>query len=123
MHSISTTDQDWRRAALRGVPIALFMLALYAYWFGFANRYSVFLYEHLNATPFDEVTRSRYWMAGLVASGLVLILYNGLIWLVSRFRMVTLPAWWRVWIAAAALAWRCTAARTRKPAVKQTAAT
>lgn len=93
----------WQRAALHAVPIAAVMLALYAYWFGLANRYAVFLYGHLDAEPFDAVTRSRYWMAGLVAAGLVLLLYNGLIWLAARFRPVVLPSWWRVWLITATL--------------------
>jgi len=45
------------------------VLALFYYWFVVANRYVIFLYMHLDATPFDERTRSRYWMAGLVATG------------------------------------------------------
>ncbi len=32
-------------------------------WFAVANRSVIFLYAHLGATPFDERTRSRYWMA------------------------------------------------------------
>ena len=43
------------------------------YWFAVANRYVIFLHAHLDATPFDDVTRSRYWIAGLVASGIVMV--------------------------------------------------
>jgi hypothetical protein len=45
------------------------MWAWLGYWFVIAERGRVFLYDHLGATPFDAVTSSRYWMAGLVASG------------------------------------------------------
>ncbi len=100
--------QVWRRAALHALPIAVFVLWLYGYWFGIADRYAVFLYEHLGATPFDAVTRSRYWMAGLVAAGLVLIGYNAVLWAAGRIaarrgRVLSLPGWWRVWLIAAAL--------------------
>ena len=80
--------QEWRRAALHALPIAVFVLGLYGYWFGIADRYAVFLYEHLGATPFDAVTRSRYWMAGLVAA-----VCNGPIWLqVTLFFVVSIVA-------------------------------
>jgi hypothetical protein len=32
------------------------MWGLYLYWFVFAERARIFLYGHLNATPFDTVT-------------------------------------------------------------------
>ncbi len=54
--------------------ISLLILGLFGYWFGVADRYAVFLYEHLGAAPFDAVTSSRYWMAGLVAAGVVFCL-------------------------------------------------
>lgn len=101
--------QGWSRAALHGVPIAVFVLGLYLYWFGVADRYAVFLYEHLGATPFDAVTRSRYWMAGLVAAGFVLTGTNAVMWAAGRLaarqgRVLSPPGWWRVWLIAALIA-------------------
>ena len=55
------------------LPISLFILGLFCYWFAMADRYVTFLYGHLGAIPFDDVTNSRYWMAGLVASGAVMV--------------------------------------------------
>ena len=53
------------------------MIALYLYWFGFANRHLVFLYEHdmggPDTSPFSAVTSSRYWMTGFVAGGIMLL--------------------------------------------------
>ena len=82
------------------------MLGLYYYWFAVADRSAVFLYGHLGATPFDGVTSSRYWVAGLVAAALALVPYNGAIWLVARLaaaRGVSYrpPDPWRVWAVAA----------------------
>jgi hypothetical protein len=78
------------------------VLALYYYWFAIADRYAIFLYNHLGATPFDEVTRSRYWMAGLVAAGVVLVLYTAANWLLGRInRNYSPPAWWMVWFLGA----------------------
>ncbi len=50
------------------------ILGLVAYWFAIAEPERVFLVGHLNAGALDVITRGRYWMAGLVASGLVLCL-------------------------------------------------
>lgn len=61
----------WRRALIPATALVVGIGALFVYWFGVANRYVVFLYEHLGAGPFDRVTTSRYWMAGLVAGGMV----------------------------------------------------
>lgn len=88
---------EWRSALLHAAPVSLFVLGLFYYWFGIADRYAVFLYEHLGATPFDEVTSSRYWMAGLVASGIVMIGYTVTNWLLGRIRNYHPPAWWQVW--------------------------
>lgn len=89
-----------------GLPAAGLVLALFTYWFAYANRYEVFLYEHLGATPFHAVTRSRYLMAGLVAAGAVLIAYAAVTWLLGRLAHQREPSyhpppWWRVWLAAA----------------------
>ena len=74
----------WRPALLHAAPICLFVLGLFYYWFAIADRYAVFLYDHLGATPFDAITSSRYWMAGLVASGAVMVAYTGGCWLLGR---------------------------------------
>jgi hypothetical protein len=93
---------EWRTAALHAAPISLSILALFYYWFAVGDRYAVFLYEHLGATPFDEVTSSRYWMSGLVACGIVMVVYVGVNWLLGRIsarrqRDYGPPAWQRVW--------------------------
>lgn len=74
-----TAPQDrgpWRRALPPAIVITAGVGALLVYWFGIADRYAVFLYDHLGAGPFDRVTTSRYWMAGLVAGGLVTCLHT-----------------------------------------------
>ncbi|NLF00744.1 MAG: hypothetical protein GX601_07175 [Anaerolineales bacterium] len=96
----------WQQALWHALPVSALVLALYGYWFGIADRYRVFLYEHNGATPFDSVTGSRYWMAGLVAAGVVLTLYTGVNWLAGRAaslrgRRYALPGWRRVWLLAA----------------------
>lgn len=77
-----------------------------AVWFGWANRYVVFLYEHMGAGPFHPTTVGRYWMASLVASGGSAIAYAAYCWL--RGRLATwrgarwsLPSWWRIWLLGA----------------------
>lgn len=92
----------WTPALLHAAPVGLFILGLFYYWFAVADRYAIFLYGHLGATPFDEVTSSRYWMSGLVACGAVMILYVAANWLVGRIealrrRSYRPPAWWQVW--------------------------
>lgn len=92
----------WKPALLHATPISLFTLGLFYYWFALANRHIIFLYGHLGATPFDERTRSRYWMSGLVASGAVMVLYAIANWFLGRiaglrYRIYTPPAWWQVW--------------------------
>ena len=102
----NNTDQ-WKRAVWPAVLISALILGLFLFWFGFANRYIIFLYAHLGATAFDQRTRGRYWMAGLVASGLVMALYTSFSWYAGRVaarRQVayTPPAWWRIWALCAA---------------------
>lgn len=97
---------EWKPALLHAVPISLFILGLFYYWFAVADRYVIFLYEHLGATPFDEVTSSRYWMSGLVAGGFVMVGYTAANWLLGRVANLrcldcSLPTWWRVWILCA----------------------
>jgi|YelNatPaOPRAMG01_1025707.scaffolds.fasta_scaffold72775_2 hypothetical protein len=68
------------------LAVSLLILLLFLYWFGIANRHIVFLYEHLGAGPFDPPTVSRYWMSGLVASGMVMVLYTYGNWFWGRVR-------------------------------------
>lgn len=96
----------WQRAALHAAWITAAVLALFTYWFAIADRYAVFLYEHMGAAPFDATTRSRYWMAGLVASGAVLVagvlLFGAAGWLARRnSRRYKAPDPRRVWRLAA----------------------
>lgn len=81
------------------VPITLFILALFYKWFALDDRYAIFLYGHMNATPFDEVTIGRYWMSGLVASAVVILLYITANFLLARIvKGYRVPEWWRVWL-------------------------
>ncbi len=65
----------WRMALAPAALIMSGVLGLFYYWFVVADRYVVFLYNHNGADPFEPTTISRYWMTGLVASGLVMVLY------------------------------------------------
>jgi hypothetical protein len=95
-------SDQWGRSLSHAMPISLVILCLFYYWFAVADRYTVFLYGHLGATPFDEVTSSRYWMSGLVATGIVTVGYTLLNWLLGRIAAsrhldYSPPGWWRVW--------------------------
>jgi hypothetical protein len=100
----------WGLAGAFAAPISLFVLAVFFYWFAIADRYRIFLYYHdmgrfvPDTSPFSAVTSSRYWMAGLVVSGAVMLFYvaaNGVLGRVSaRYRS---PAGWRVWLLCALL--------------------
>ena len=94
-----------KRSLLHGLPVAALVLALLYYWFGIADRYIVFLYNHgmpplfPDTSPYSRITASRYWMAGLVASGAVLVLYSAFNWLMGRLRRGYLPPpWYGVWL-------------------------
>jgi hypothetical protein len=99
--------EGWGPALAAAVPIVLFVLALFYHWFAVADRYAIFLYGHSapgipSAQPFDAMTRSRYWMAGLVASGAVMVIYTAANWVLGRItdrrgQHYRPPAWWRVW--------------------------
>jgi len=101
----------WKAALLFSIAISVFVLALFYYWFGVANRHVIFLYAHTTkgiprAEPFDEITRSRYWMAGLVAMGAVLVWYTALNWALGRIaawrrRAYDAPDGRRVWLLCA----------------------
>jgi hypothetical protein len=102
----------WHRPLLEAVLISAFVLGFFYYWYAVADRYAVFLYGHVapgipSSEPFDRETASRYWMAGLVASGMVMVLYAATHWLLGRLaarrqRRHVPPAWWRVWLPVAA---------------------
>jgi hypothetical protein len=79
-------------------------MALFYYWFGLADRYIVFLYNHdmgprvSDTGPFSAVTSSRYWMAGLVAAGAAMALYITVNWLLGRLSTrYRSPGWWHIW--------------------------
>ena len=91
------------RAFIFACPISLFVLALYYNWFAVADRYVIFLYDHLGAGPFDVTTTGRYWMSGLVASGAVMVLYILFNWFAGRiaglrFNQFNSPPWWQIWL-------------------------
>jgi len=71
-------------AAVHGVLVSAVVVGLFYRWFAVADRYAIFLYGHLGATPFDHVTRGRYWMAGLVATGIVMVGYGLVNWALGR---------------------------------------
>ena len=102
---------NWRRPLLEAMFISIFVLGLFYYWYGLADRYIVFLYDHTAvgipyAQPFDEMTSSRYWMSGLVAAGAVMALYTASNWLRGRVaawhkKHSSPSAWWQVWLLVA----------------------
>ena len=101
-----TLLSGWTSAALYAAPVSAAVLGLFYYWFAVADRYSVFLYEHLGATPFDATTSSRYWMCGLVAAGIVMLIYISVNWVLGRIarrrdEAYRPPSWHRVWLACA----------------------
>ena len=82
--------QLWWEALPHALPVTALVIGLFYYWFAVADRYIVFLYYHNmgprvpDTSPFGFVTASRYWMAGLVASGAVMVLYTAASWLLKR---------------------------------------
>ena len=96
-------QSKWRNPALISLFISAIILALFVYSFAFANRYLLFLYTHLNAGPFHEMTNGRYWMMGFVISGLILLLYGIANWYLARlfgvqYKTYMPPSWWRIWL-------------------------
>jgi hypothetical protein len=92
-----------KRILYDALPLAAAMLALHGYWYGVADRYAVFLYEHYDATPLDATTRGRYFMAGFVAAGLCLLPYLLALWLrgqIARRRQIRyMPSpWQQIWL-------------------------
>jgi hypothetical protein len=104
---LADNSDSWGLALIFGLLAVGLILALFAYWFAFANRYVVFLYFHEmgprvpDTAPFSRVTTSRYWMAGLVAAGAVMLLYVSANWLLGRLsKRAHAPLWGRVWLVA-----------------------
>lgn len=101
---------NWRLAAIFAILVVVIVAGLLYYWFALADRYVIFLYNHdmppsyPDTSPFSRITSSRYWMAGLVASGVVLVLYTSfnltLGWRNTDYRP---PGWWQVWALSAIL--------------------
>ena len=118
MNGVKNSDVNWRGVLLHALPVVGVMLLWLTYWFAIANRYIVFLYNHdmgplvPDTSPFSRVTSTRYWMAALVASGGVMVLYAGTNWLIAKRARCAIgrvspdyrpPAWWRVWLMATPL--------------------
>ena len=97
-------QSSWQLAIYSATPVSVLILGLFYYWFGVANRYDIFLYGHTAkgipiTQPFDVLTSSRYWMAGLVGSGIVMVFYTAVHLLLARLRkQYRAPAWWHVWV-------------------------
>ncbi|MBN1218591.1 MAG: hypothetical protein JXM69_06675 [Anaerolineae bacterium] len=95
----------WRLALIYALPMVTVILGLFYYWFALADRYFVFLYYHdmgplyPDTSPFSAVTSSRYWMAGLVASGVMLVLYVLANLILGRLTSsYQAPGWQRIWL-------------------------
>jgi hypothetical protein len=104
MTRLAGRRRKWQAASLCALPVSLLVLGLFYYWFGIADRYFIFLYYHdmgpvvPDTAPFSPVTSSRYWMAGLVASGATLMFWTTANWLLGRLSAdYHPPVWWRVW--------------------------
>ena len=99
---------SWLTALGFALPSAVLLIGLYYYWFAIADRYTIFLYYHemgplvADTSPFSRVTASRYWMTGLVAAGLLMVLYVGANLALGRLKAIyRAPDWWRVWLLTA----------------------
>ena len=106
--SSQLASRRWKPALWVAVPVSLFILGLFYYWFAVADRYAIFLYGHRDATPFDEPTTSRYWMSGLVACGVVMVATVVVNWLLGRWaawrrRTYRAPSWEQVWLLSSVL--------------------
>jgi hypothetical protein len=104
--------KHWRAALGHALPVMALVLGLFYRWLAIADRYILFLYNHNmgphypDTSPFSRVTASRYWMAGLVAAGAVMVLYATASWLLKRLlRHYRPPAWWRVWVLCSVPLW------------------
>jgi hypothetical protein len=101
----SEIDSECVGALLPALPVTFGVMGLMFYWFAHANRAVVFLYDHnmgplvADTSAFSLMTRSRYWMTGLVASGMVLFVYTPVVWTPGRWRSGYVPPTWRqVWL-------------------------
>jgi hypothetical protein len=108
MSQSSKRPTTWGLAAAYAATISVFVLLVLYYWYAVADRYAVFLYYHdmgpfvPDTAPFSAVTSSRYWMAGLVVSGAVMLFYALANFLVGRYRAAYRPPGpWRVWVLCA----------------------
>ena len=88
--SVRPGQNDTPLALWQALLVSLLVLACFYYWFGIADRYIIFLYYHEmgpmvpDTSPFSAVTSSRYWMAGLVAGGIILVVNTAVIALFGR---------------------------------------
>ena len=83
---------------VHSILISGVVLVLYYLWFVVLDRRFIFIYGHLHSTPFDFRTVSRYWMTGLVAGGMVLLIYTIVNLIIRKFRRdYRLPDWKTVW--------------------------
>ena len=83
---------------LHSVSVSTLVLVLYYLWFVFLDRRLIFLYGHLHTTPFDDFTTGRYWMTGLVVSGMVLVGYTLFSLIAKKLsRTYHQPEWKIVW--------------------------
>ena len=105
---MSGSRERWLAAFWHALPVTAVVLGLIVYWYAVANRTVVFLYDHdmgprvPDTGPFSAVTRSRYWMAGLVAGGVVIAGYTVALFCAGRLRRAYRPPpWWRVWLLCA----------------------
>ncbi|MCU0521711.1 MAG: hypothetical protein MUF84_13600 [Anaerolineae bacterium] len=103
-----TPPCTWRGALAFGLVAAALVLGLIYLWFAVRNRAVVFLYYHNmgpvvpDTGPFSPVTRSRYWMTGLVAAGAVMVLHTVAQMLLGRLaRSYVPPRWYQIWAVAA----------------------
>jgi len=109
---IDERSASWRATVAHAGGAAAVMLGMVYYWFAVADRYAVFLYGHVDrpgdlpAAPFGPITRSRYWMSGFVAAGVIMVLYAAIVglaahWMARRGRPFTPPKAAKVWVCAA----------------------
>ncbi|MBL7904816.1 MAG: hypothetical protein JNL22_07320 [Bacteroidales bacterium] len=75
------------------VILTVIALVAYAYLFVYADRKIVFLYGHLGLTPYDRMTSGRYWMAGLVISGFLTIIYLSIKLIVKQLTKKSIFSW------------------------------
>lgn len=101
-------NDKWPSAAIFSFLTVLMLAGLLYYWFAQADRYVIFLYNHAmgplypDTSPFSRITSSRYWMAGLVVSGLVMVLYISINFILGRLTAdYRPPGWWQVWTLSA----------------------